>query len=230
MDPELDKQRRPNWAFSLREGLETEVIGQPILAFEEVGSTNDVAKQMALQNAPDGTVVVAHNQTGGRGRRGRVWASFPNQAVYLSVLLRPPAWPPGEASWLGILGGLAAANALQDLGVRNLRIKWPNDVLVNRRKIGGILVEPRLGEGALAFAVLGMGINVQQAQEAWPEELRSIATSCAMEGVATGCDDVIRAALLWVDRWYSHLLKGERQALMDDWSRWGGTDQMPILD
>ncbi|MBW7909350.1 MAG: biotin--[acetyl-CoA-carboxylase] ligase [Kiritimatiellae bacterium] len=230
MDPELDKQRLPNWAFALRAGLETESIGQPVLAFDEVGSTNDVAKQMALQNAPDGLAVVARNQTGGRGRRGRTWASFPGQAVYLSVLLRPPAWPPGEVSWLGVLGGVAAANALHELGVKNLRIKWPNDVLIEGRKIGGILVEPRLGEGALAFAVLGIGINVQQEHSSWPADLQAIATSCAIEGVAVSCDEVIRATLLWIDRWYSRLLKGERQTLMDDWSRWGGTDQMPVLD
>lgn len=230
MDPELDKQRAPDWAFALYPQLDTEIIGHPLLAFNEVGSTNDIAKQMALKNAPDGLAIVARAQTEGRGRRGRTWVCFPNRAVYLSVLLRPPNLPPEEVSWLGILGGLATANALHECGVKNLRIKWPNDVLVNGKKIGGVLVEPRLGEGKVAFAVIGIGVNVMQETEEWPEELRDTATSCAVEGSGVSCDDVICRTLQWVDKWYDALLNGKQQTLLDDWARWSGSDQMPVLD
>lgn len=230
MDPELNKQRAPEWAFDLYPQLDTDVVGHPLLAFNEVGSTNDVAKQMALNNAPDGLAIVARSQTGGRGRRGRTWACFPNRAVYLSVLLRPPALPPEDVSWLGILGGLAAANALQDVGVKNLRIKWPNDVLVNRKKIGGVLVEPRLGEGKVAFAVIGIGINVRQDATDWPEDLCEIATSCAIEGVDVTCDTVICRALHWIDRWYAALLNDQHPTLLNDWARWSGSEEMPVLD
>lgn len=230
MDPELEKQRAPEWASELSFRLETETVGHPLVAFEEVGSTNDVAKYLAIQNAPDGLTVVARNQTGGRGRRGRVWVSFPGQAVYLSVLLRPPSWPAGEVSWLGVLGGVAAANALHELGVANLRIKWPNDILVDNRKIGGVLVEPRLGEGNLAFAVLGIGINVHQQRSEWSDDLKEIATSCLAEGISVTCDAVIRRTLRWIDTWYGTLLNGGQKALLDDWARWSGSDRMPVLD
>lgn len=230
MEPELDRQRAPQWAFDLYPQLDTEVVGHPLLAFNEVGSTNDVAKQMALNNAPDGLAIVARAQTGGRGRRGRAWACFPGRAVYLSVLLRPPTLPPEEVSWLGILGGIAAANALHESGVKNLRIKWPNDVLVNGKKIGGVLVEPRLGEGKVSFAVIGIGLNVMQEVSEWPEELRDIATSCAAEGAAVSCDAVICRTLHWLDQWYAALLNGRQQSLLDHWARWSGSDRMPVLD
>ncbi len=229
MEPELEKQRAPEWESRLAFRLETERIGHPLVAFGEVGSTNDVAKQLALQHAPDGLVIVARNQTAGRGRRGRTWVSFPGQAVYLSVLLRP-AWPAGDVSWLGVLGGVAAADALNEMGVPDLRIKWPNDILVKGRKIGGVLIEPRVGEGRLDFAVMGVGINVHQQRDEWPLELRDLATSCAAEGVASTCDAAIRGALRWLDTWYGALLNGGHRALLDTWAKWSGSDDLPVLD
>lgn len=230
MDAELETQRLPQWAFDLYPRIDTEVIGHPLLAFDEVTSTNDVAKHFALKNAPDGLAVIARNQTTGRGRRGRSWASFPGRAVYLSVLLRPPELAADEVNWLGILGGVAAANALNEVGVANLTIKWPNDVLVHGRKISGVLVEPRLGEGKLSFAVIGIGLNVLQQRTDWPEEIRESATSCCIEGVSVTCDDVICCALRWIDFWYDALLKGKQQSLIDEWARWSGSDRMPVLD
>ncbi len=229
MDPELERMRDAGWEKDLAYRLETDRIGRPLLAFQEVGSTNDVAKQLALHHAPDGLVVVARNQTGGRGRRGRAWVSFPRQAVYLSLVLRPE-WAAGDVGWLGVLGGVAAADALHEIGVPRIRIKWPNDILVGERKIAGVLVEPRVGEGRLDFAVLGIGLNVAQRSDEWPPELAAIATSCAAEGVTVTCDEVIRHTLRWVDTWYGALLSGGQQALLDEWSRWSGSDQMPVLD
>lgn len=229
MEPELESQRAPEWAEELSFRLETDIVGHPLIAFDEVGSTNDVAKQLAIRHAPDGLAVVARHQTHGRGRRGRTWVSFPGQAVYCSVVLRPN-WPAGEVSWLGVLGGVAVANALYEIGVSELSIKWPNDILIGPRKIGGVLVEPRVGEGRLDFAVLGIGINVHQSAEDWPTELRDIATSCRAEGVSTTCDAVIRRSLRWLDTWYASLMNGGHQALLEEWSEWSGSDRLPILD
>ncbi|HMP76030.1 MAG TPA: biotin--[acetyl-CoA-carboxylase] ligase [Kiritimatiellia bacterium] len=229
MDAKLEAQRDREWESALAFRLETEQVGRPLVAFNTVGSTNDVAKQLAELHAPDGLTVVAREQEVGRGRRGRSWVSFPGQAVYLSIVLRPP-WTAGEISWLGVLGGVAAASALHQIGVPGLSIKWPNDVLVRGRKLGGVLVEPRLGEDRMAFAVLGIGINVSQQSTDWPDELREIATSCAAEGVETQCDDVIRSVLHWVDTWYGTLLHGGHQTLLEEWSRWSGSDRLPVLD
>lgn len=229
MTPETDAQRLPDWGKALAVSLASEVVGHPTVAFDSVTSTNDIAKDLALHGAPDGLAVVARSQTQGRGRRGRAWISLPDQAVYLSVLLRPP-WKAQEATWLGVLGGIAAAEAVAEAGVPELLIKWPNDVLVRGRKIGGVLVEPRVGDDDLAFAVLGIGINVAQRPDEWPEELRAIATSCAGEGVRVERDRMIRLTLQRLDHWYRALLAGERQSLLDAWSRWSGSAQLPVLD
>lgn len=217
------------WARALSAALPTEIVGHPLVAYRAVDSTNDVAKDLALHGGPDGLTVVARTQTHGRGRRGRAWVSFRDQAVYLSVLLRPP-WKSDEVTWLGVLGGVAAAEAVAAVGVPNLEIKWPNDVLCRGRKIGGVLVEPRLGDERLAFAVLGVGINVLQTNADWPDDLKPVATSCAAEGSNATCDDVSRAFLGRLDDWYRRLLQGERQSLLEAWSRWSGSPALPELD
>ena len=224
-----DWERLPEWESRLRAGLNTEVVGHPLVAYGAVSSTNDVLKELALKGAPDGLTVVATHQTNGRGRRGRTWVSCPGQAVYLSVLLRPE-WPGADVTWLGVLGGVAAAEAASVLGVKELLIKWPNDVLARGRKLGGVLVEPRLGDEHIDFAVLGIGFNVQQQPEDWPGELRDTATSCLAEGVEVASDLVVRTLLEQLDRWYHPAGKDHRTELLSAWSRWSGTDRMPQLD
>lgn len=222
-------KRLPEWEARLKAGLATEVIGHPLVAYEEISSTNDVAKELALKGAPDGLTVVAAHQTCGRGRRGRTWISCPGQAVYLSVLLRPQ-WAAGDVTWLGVLGGVAAAEAAAELGVKELLIKWPNDVLASGKKLGGVLVEPRLGDEHIDFAVLGIGFNVLQQPEDWPPELRDTATSCLAEGVAVSADRVIQVILQKLDDCYHPDRAEERQQLLAAWSRWSGTERMPQLD
>ncbi len=221
--------RMPEWEVRLAAGLTTDVVGHPVVALDVVPSTNDVLKELALKGAPDGLAVVASHQTTGRGRRGRNWVSCPRQAVYMSVLLRP-TWPAADVTWLGVLGGVAAAEAAASLGVQELLIKWPNDVLARGKKLGGVLVEPRLGDEHIDFAVVGIGFNVSQMPEDWPAELRDIATSCRAEGCTASCDEVIRALLTQLDRWYRPDEDNQRAALLEAWSRWSGTDRMPQLD
>lgn len=213
----------------LKEGLSTATVGHPLLVCRSVASTNDVAKDLALKGAPDGLTVLSIDQTAGRGRRGRTWVSFGEKAVYMSVVLKPE-WPAADVTWLGVLGGVAVAGALHELGVRNLSIKWPNDVLVGSRKIAGVLVEPRLGEEDLAFAILGMGVNVGQQSADWPEDLRTIATSCREQGIDVTWDDVIRALVRSVDAWYAKSGDESRKDLLDAWSAWSGSSALPVLD
>jgi BirA family biotin operon repressor/biotin-[acetyl-CoA-carboxylase] ligase len=229
MQPKLERERDIAWERALSEGLDTAIVGRPLLAFNEVGSTNDVAKEMAERHAPDGLAILARHQWGGRGRRGRNWFSFPGGAVCLSIVLRP-RWEADRAALLGVLGAVAAADALDALGIREISIKWPNDILASGRKIAGVLVEPRIGEGRLSFAVIGIGLNVRQTEADWPEELRPIATSCAMQGVAASVDDAARELMRRVDAWYLQLLDGKLDAIMNPWTRWTGSDRLPILD
>lgn len=198
-------------------------------ALGEVTSTNDLLKELALQGAAEGIAVVARAQTRGRGRGGRVWVSQAGAGVYLSVLLRP-ALQVSDAGWLAILGGVAAAFALEDLGLKSVTLNWPNDVLVNGRKIAGVLVEPRIGSERIEFAVVGIGVNVRQQPGDWTGELQQTATSCLMEGLDVSCDDVIVRLLEQLDRWYLRFeLKGNRP-LMQAWVVKGGTAQVPVIE
>jgi BirA family biotin operon repressor/biotin-[acetyl-CoA-carboxylase] ligase len=107
--------------------------------------------------------------------------STPGKALCASFVLRPD-WPADDAKRLAVLGGWAVYQALQRVGVPDLRIKWPNDVLSSGRKISGVLVEPLIARGRIEFAILGIGVNVQQEALDFPEELRSRAASCRMLG------------------------------------------------
>ena len=165
-------------------------MGIPYRWLATAGSTNDAAREWALAGAPHGAVVTTRHQTRGRGRRERAWESPPGMGLYASFVLRP-AWPAVRAPDLAILAGMAAHGALERAGLKNLRVKWPNDILANGHKICGVLVEPRIGGGRIEFAVAGIGINVQQAAVDFPPALRATATSCAREGVRVPVDRLL---------------------------------------
>ena len=164
--------------------------GYPRRWLAETASTNDVAREWALAGAPDGARVVAARQTRGRGRRGRRGDSPAGTGLYASFVLRPD-WPADQAPNLAIVAGMAAFRALEKAGVRDLRMKWPNDVLANGRKICGVLVEPRLGAGRIEFAVAGIGINVGQGADDFPPDLRQPATSCRLENAPISVDGML---------------------------------------
>lgn len=162
-------------ALELRPLLNTHDVGRVLHAYEEIGSTNDRARELAEDGAEHGEVVVADTQTAGRGRRGRPWVSPPHKNVYFSVVLRPEL-PPARAPELTLVASLAVCDALRQAGV-NAGIKWPNDLLVDGRKIAGILLELAAEPDRVHWVVLGVGVNVNTAAEDFPEELRGEATS-----------------------------------------------------
>ena len=136
--------------------------GWTLVALQSVGSTNDEAARLAENGAPEGTVVWAREQTGGRGRRGRVWAS-PVGNLYSSTILRPDC-PAARAAELGFVAALAVADMVP--GSRQVRVKWPNDVLVDNGKVAGILPESSIGaDGKAEHVVLGIGVNVSFAPD-----------------------------------------------------------------
>ena len=163
------------------------MFGYPRRWFAETESTNDVARGWAGEGAPEGAVVVASRQLRGRGRRARVWESPPDTGLYASFILRP-GWLAKKAPDLAIVAGMAAFHALEKTGVPHLRVKWPNDILANGKKICGVLVEPLIGEGRIEFAVIGIGINVGQAAGDFSPEVRGRVTSCRMEDRAISID------------------------------------------
>jgi len=193
-----------DWARALEQNLEADMLGFPILAFAEVSSTSDVLKDLALRGAPEGLSVVARAQSNGRGQQGRRWISTADKGVYLSVLIKPTQ-KGLDVKWLSLFAAAATADALREVGLANLSLKWPNDVFAGTRKIAGILVEPRVGGGRIEFAVIGIGINVLHSPEDWTGDLSDTATSCLMEGVTVDRDRVITVVLKSLDNHYRRL-------------------------
>jgi BirA family biotin operon repressor/biotin-[acetyl-CoA-carboxylase] ligase len=140
---------------AIQRGLTTRRFGRPVIVHERVGSTNDEAGALAVQGASEGTTVIAWIQTGGRGRRGRVWLS-PAGGLWLSVVLRPRVsleqWP-----LVGLAASAGAAGAVREVAGVEARVKWPNDILVEDRKLGGVLIE---ASGTAAIAGIGINANV----------------------------------------------------------------------
>jgi BirA family biotin operon repressor/biotin-[acetyl-CoA-carboxylase] ligase len=173
-----------------------------LVVHETIGSTNDEAKRLARDGAPEGLIVVARQQTAGRGRRGRQWVSPPGN-LYSSTLLRPRCRA-AVAAQLGFVAALGVAGAVEELAPgMELRCKWPNDVLANGKKISGILLETEMEAGdAPDFVVLGVGVNLVSS----PRDTPYPATSLAEEGVATISPTTMIAAFAghfagWLARW-----------------------------
>jgi BirA family transcriptional regulator, biotin operon repressor / biotin---[acetyl-CoA-carboxylase] ligase len=127
--------------------------------FDTIGSTNDEAKRLAMLGEPEGTVVTAETQTAGRGRSGRAWVTPHGSAIAMSLILRPKV-PALHTLQVSLLGGLAVLEGIQRLVSLPLQLKWPNDVLVNGKKVAGILAEAAYSGDQLEYVVLGMGVNV----------------------------------------------------------------------
>jgi BirA family biotin operon repressor/biotin-[acetyl-CoA-carboxylase] ligase len=171
-------------------------IGWRIHYFAEVGSTQQVAAEMAEQGVAEGTVVIAESQNAGRGRMGRSWHSPPAVNLYSTTILRP-TMPLAEVPRLSLVAGVAAAEALETVAPGLVALKWPNDVWLNGRKAGGIIAEAVTdAHQGLACVLLGIGLNVNLALADIPPELRERATSVR---IATGrrCDRIALAAALF---------------------------------
>ena len=159
-------------------GLETEMIGRRVFCFDSVDSTNEEAKRQALQGAPSGSLFIAEQQTGGKGRLGRSWVSPPGTGMWFSVLLRPGVLPMHVAATT-LLAGAAVCGAVREVSGCPAMIKWPNDVVSGTRKICGILTEMSAEMERVEFVVIGVGVNVNAA--AFPDVLREKATSIRIE-------------------------------------------------
>lgn len=168
--------------------------------FRSVGSTNDVARELAAAGAPTGTVVLAEEQRRGRGRAGRAWSSDPGLGLWLSMILRPPA---ERLAALPIAVGLQVARALDPWAVHSpVMMKWPNDLLIGDRKLAGILCEASWAGGRSDHVIVGIGMNLLHAPDDFPPELRTTATSLAAATgkpvsryeVATGVVEAVLAA------------------------------------
>lgn len=175
----MTEEALPRWEGATAEALARDWGLPGVRLFASVGSTNDVARRLAAEGAPAGTLVLAERQLAGRGRAGRAWDSPAGLGLWLSILLRPGSLP--EPGAVPLLVGLAVAEALEPfLLPASLRLKWPNDLLVGDRKLGGILCEGAWEGDRPAHLVAGIGLNVLHAPLDFPAELRGAASSVAI--------------------------------------------------
>jgi BirA family transcriptional regulator, biotin operon repressor / biotin---[acetyl-CoA-carboxylase] ligase len=201
-------ERHPYWGVAYRgpagrlcpdqieHGLETHRVGRRVAVWNRVTSTNDLAVRAAGSMANEGLVVLAEEQSAGRGRRGRVWSAPPGASILMSVLLFPPS-ALAETAWLTALGAVATAEVVAGRTGLDARIKWPNDVRVGGRKIAGILVER--GQGA----VIGIGLNANLGPADFPGDLADSATSLRiLTGHPIDRSDLARALIERLDFWY----------------------------
>lgn len=193
--------------------------GRQIHWFDTVGSTNTLAKELAAQGAPQGTAILAGSQTAGRGRMGRSFHSPQGLGIYLSVILRPNC-SPAELMHLTCAVGVAMCNAVEAVcGVRP-GIKWINDLILDGRKIGGILTELSLSPSAgVDYAVVGIGINCNHTLRDFPEELHSIAGSLSMATGRSLPTERLSAAMLTELETMSRRLLADKAGFMESYRR-----------
>ena len=161
-------------------GLQNQTIGQRIQTYDQVSSTNDLALQCGIDGAEEGTVILAESQTQGRGRHGRKWLAPPGSSILASVILRHRL----RADQVGLpnlIGAIAIATAINELAHLSAQIKWPNDVLIQGKKVSGVLTELEYDLHRQPFFVMGFGVNVNTTRAGLPEELHASATSLQIE-------------------------------------------------
>ncbi len=207
----------------IRDGLLTDVMGKKeIVWFKETGSTNIEAKRLADGGAEEGTLVIADNQLSGRGRLGRTWFSSQGQGIFLSIVLRPRL-APMKAARITLMTAVAVAETLISQTGILPTIKWPNDILVNQKKVAGILTELSADMDVVNHVIVGMGLNVNTDVIDFPREIRPLATSIHAEtGKIWSRRKLIQAFLKNFEQYYRTMLEGDFEGVMKQWKALSG--------
>ncbi|MCI0582650.1 MAG: biotin--[acetyl-CoA-carboxylase] ligase [Chloroflexi bacterium] len=193
-------------------------LAGPLRAYGSVASTQTVARAWADAGAPEGAVVVADHQTAGRGRRGRPWTAPAGTSLLFSVVLRPPL-PVARWPEIPLAAGCAVAESLEAVTGVSVDLEWPNDVLVDGRKLAGILAEGV--SGPVPLVVLGVGVNVSQEESDWPPDLAGRARSLAGVSTPVSREHLLGALLARLDVWYGVLLDRGFEPVRAAWRQRG---------
>ncbi len=191
-------------------GVSTKILGRKIIYFQEIDSTNEYAKRIAMEEE-EGTLIIADVQRKGHGRRSREWAS-PRGGIWMSVILKPDVHP-RHLIKIVFVGAVAVVEALEALGVE-ARIKWPNDILVNGKKICGILAEGKYSESKVDYIILGVGLNINVDKDALPPEATSLKE---ILGVELPLMDVFKVLIGKLEHWYGIFKRQEYDILFNRW-------------
>jgi len=205
----------------VKENLRTKILGQAIVYFQELNSTNDFAKELAVRGAREGTIVVAETQTMGKGRFKRKWIS-PENGLWFSIVLKPNA-PLKHAQKLTLLASVAVAKTINRLYGLEAQIKWPNDVLINQKKVCGMLTESRIKGEKVDFAILGIGINANFNVESIPRHLREEATTLKEElGKEIKREILLCELLAEIESHYELFRRRRFEEILEYWRRLAG--------
>ncbi|MCX5716974.1 MAG: biotin--[acetyl-CoA-carboxylase] ligase [Nitrospirae bacterium] len=207
-------------------------FGKEIIFHESLDSTNTLAMELADKGISHGTIVIANHQLKGKGRLGRTWFSPPKGNIYMSVIVRPEI-EPKDATLLTIMSAISCARAVRNSTGIEVKIKWPNDLMVSERKLGGILTEMKSDQDRIVFAVIGIGINVNAHLDAFPVDVRAVAASVIEElregkGIKDCSQEISRtliiaAILNELERWFKVLIKGSKIQLINEWKKLSST-------
>jgi BirA family biotin operon repressor/biotin-[acetyl-CoA-carboxylase] ligase len=188
-------------------GLQTEFIGRHVHFEEIVDSTQKIASHLVFEGAPEGMVVVAEQQTAGRGRLSRKWHSPKGTGIWMSIILRP-AIPIHQAPQLTLLAAVSVARAVEEYTGVSVGIKWPNDILINGKKAVGILTELQADTDKINAVIIGIGINVNQQKQDFAEDIQHIATSLAIEkGEEINRAELMQSIFLQMEKLYKEYLE-----------------------
>jgi len=198
--------------------LSTHSMGRVVELHSSIDSTNARAKELAQGGAVHGTLVIAEEQTSGRGRLGRSWVSPAGMGIWMSLILRP-SFLPRNASRVTVITALAVTDAIDKITGLTADIKWPNDIIINSRKVCGILTEIQADPDTIEYLVVGIGLNVNTPRDAFPEELTQSASSLFMEsGVKVERNILLAGILDSFERIYNKYEETESfTAIMDDY-------------
>lgn len=215
------------FSYEIRRDLKTKFVGGVISHYREVNSTQEIAKKLAAGGSEEGTLVVAETQTAGKGRRNRNWFS-PKGGIYLSIILRPKL-APSQAPLMALLAGVAAAKTIRELYKLKAELKWPNDILVNDKKVGGVLIEIAAETDAINWLVVGIGLNANTKTASFPPELRTTAVS-----LEEGCGrkiprvELVRRLLEEIERLYLVFDNQGSAPILEGWKSMTNTLGVPV--
>jgi BirA family biotin operon repressor/biotin-[acetyl-CoA-carboxylase] ligase len=201
----------------IKPGLGTQILGNNIISYTQTGSTNDVALSLAASGAREGTLVVAENQTKGRGRRNRKWMSPIGTSILASLILRPMIMA-HEAHVISLISAAAITQAIRSVTQLPAFIKWPNDIIIGNKKVSGVLVEMRTEKGWVDFLVVGMGVTVNIESAFLPREISEIATSLSSElGYYISRIQLLQEIMRQLEERYIKLKTREIKPLTAEW-------------
>lgn len=202
----------------IKANLETRMIGRDIEYYTTLGSTNAEAASLLQKGAKEGTVVLTDSQTAGRGRHGRSWFSSAGKGLTVSCILRPNI-SGRSAGLVSLVAALAACHAMEKFQLTP-KVKWPNDILLSGKKVGGVLVHTKFHGNVMSAAIVGIGINVNETEPEFPDSIRDSTTSIAVE---KGSPVQRELALAWIlnalENWYARLKSGDSASVVSSWEK-----------